>query len=96
MTLLNLSLAKYIEQRVHTGLPTQIKKKEKVRAMATICNICGKVLTKCEEKNHVKINQVMGYGSQFDGDRVDMDICNKCFDKLIERCKIDPIQEERM
>lgn len=64
--------------------------------MSTICNICGKVLTKCEEKNHVKINQVMGYGSQFDGDRVDMDICNKCFDKLIERCKIDPIQEERM
>lgn len=64
--------------------------------MATVCNVCGKVLTRCEEKNHVKINQVIGYGSQFDGDRVDMDICNECFDKLIERCKIDPIQEGRM
>lgn len=72
------------------------RKKEKVRAMATVCNVCGKVLTRCEEKNHVKINQVMGYGSQFDGDRVDMDICNECFDRLIESCKIDPIQEGRM
>ena len=40
----------------------------------------------------------VGYGSEFDGKSIELDLCCDCFDKLmndyiIPRCKISPMKE---
>lgn len=36
-------------------------------------------------------NQVLGYGSKYDGETIEYDLCCDCFDVLIEESKISPI-----
>jgi hypothetical protein len=62
------------------------------------CNVCGKPIDQiCEDQAVVSIHNRIGYGSKYDGDEIDLDICCDCFDKLIddftEKCAINPIKE---
>ena len=63
-----------------------------------LCNMCGKEMTfvdiKCQGftmKHHY------GYGSAHDEDKLELDLCCECLDKLttylINTCKINPVTE---
>ena len=40
---------------------------------------------------------INGYGSEYDGEVIDLDVCCECFDKMLDKlvsqCKINPIQD---
>jgi len=62
-----------------------------------ICNICGKIFDQWDEQEDFGLHCNVGYGSTYDGDLIDLDMCCDCFDKLIDdlrpKCVIDPITE---
>lgn len=53
------------------------------------CNLCGR-----PDGNGTHIHTMMGYGSDYDMDTVDLCICNECMDNIIRGCKIDPVTWE--
>ena len=63
----------------------------------TLCNVCGKEFDMWDEQEELGLHTRFGYGTTFDGDRIDLDICCDCFDKLMDKfipmCKINPITE---
>lgn len=63
----------------------------------TLCNLCSKEFNEWDEQENFGIHTRVGYGSRFDGDNIDLDLCCECFDKLMGRlvseCKINPIIE---
>lgn len=63
----------------------------------TLCNLCSKEFNEWDEQENFGIHTRVGYGSRFDGDNIDLDLCCECFDKLMGRlvseCKIKPITE---
>lgn len=56
-----------------------------------ICNKCGKKMDEYDIQERLAVYQQLGYGSKFDGERVEIDLCCECFDRIIEECKISPI-----
>lgn len=60
------------------------------------CNVCG------EEPKRVHIaiemHQIIGYGSRYDGEKIDLDVCANCVDTILDAiskvCKISPIHIE--
>lgn len=56
------------------------------------CNICGKSFDFWDENENFSIRKWMGYGTRFDGDYLDLDICCGCMEKLIDQCKISPVR----
>jgi hypothetical protein len=56
-----------------------------------ICNKCGKRMNEYDIQERLSVYQNLGYGSKFDGERVEIDLCCDCFDTIIEECKISPI-----
>lgn len=57
-----------------------------------VCNKCGKELGKFE--SCFSIYDAFGYGSENDGDIVDLDLCNECMLEFCHSCKLDPIREK--
>lgn len=59
-----------------------------------ICNYCGKELDFYDFQGDFTIHkQQIEYGSIHDGDSVHLQLCCDCFDKLVEDCKVNPIDE---
>ena len=50
----------------------------------TVCSICGKTLDIFDLQNNPHIHKQLSYGSKFDGQHLDLDLCSDCFDNLIE------------
>lgn len=55
------------------------------------CNCCGKKFTMWDIQENISIHKTMGYGSDYDGEEIEIDFCVECFDKIVERCVISPI-----
>lgn len=55
------------------------------------CNKCNKEFNIFDIHNGLKIKRVMGYGSTYDGDDINLNICTNCLDELINSCLINPI-----
>ena len=58
----------------------------------TVCNLCGKEFDEWDIQEDLGLHYTAGYGSKFDGDTIDCDLCCSCFDKLlneylIPKCK---------
>ena len=65
-------------------------------AKQIVCNVCWKKIDQIlEEQAVVSIHDIIGYGSKYCGDEINLDICTDCFDKLIddftEKCAVNPI-----
>lgn len=59
-----------------------------------VCNICGKDFNLWDEQEDFSIRKIAGYGSKFDGQKIDLDICCNCFEQsIIPLCKIVPVTE---
>lgn len=56
-----------------------------------ICNKCGKEFDMWDEQEDFSIHRQAGYGSKYDGQNIELDLCCECMDKLIEECKISPL-----
>ena len=49
------------------------------------CNKCG--------KKNFSVYRRLGYGTKYDGDDLELDLCCDCMEKLIDECIISPIVE---
>lgn len=63
------------------------------------CNVCGKEFDVFDKQENFNIHTgEIGYGSRYDGDSINLDMCCDCFDKLMEdlipKCKINPHEEK--
>lgn len=54
------------------------------------CNKCGKQLDILDLQQGFHIENRLGYGSKYDDDNLELDLCCKCMDELIDSCKIHP------
>lgn len=58
------------------------------------CNKCGKEFDMWDTSEHFHIYQKCGYGTKFDGDDLELDLCCACIESLIDSCAISPIIEK--
>ena len=56
------------------------------------CNLCGYVFDRFDTHQNATIHKLIGYGSKYDGQNLDLNLCCKCLDILIEKCKINPLK----
>lgn len=59
------------------------------------CNKCGKKLDMWDVQEDFSMERHLGYGSRYDGDHLDLDLCCECMDKIIEECAIPPVESLR-
>lgn len=57
------------------------------------CNLCGKELDEFDIQQQAEIHIHLQYGSAYDGDYLNLQMCNKCMDMLIGQCAISPVTE---
>lgn len=66
--------------------------------MATkrFCNMCGEEIS-IQDHTNFNIKYGYGYDSKHDYGKLNLDLCDKCLDKLtdylIEKCEINPVTE---
>jgi len=62
-----------------------------------VCNICGKEFDKWDKQEKFGFHYKIGYGSNYDLTKIDLNMCCGCFDKLLDyilpQCKIDPLTD---
>ena len=68
-------------------------------SVETVCNMCGKPFDVLDRNQNFCFHRPIRYGSRFDMDKIDLDLCCDCFDKImvkyiIPNCKYSPIQLE--
>lgn len=51
------------------------------------CDVCGDCCTKEYESEYATLEALWGYFSKKDGDRFDIQLCEKCFDEIIDWMK---------
>ena len=62
------------------------------------CNLCGKEFDQWDEQADFGLHGYIGYGSKYDGEDIDLDLCCKCFDELVDKiapkCAISPFTKQ--
>lgn len=61
-------------------------------AKETICNKCGKHFDMWDKSEDFSFYAQLGYGTKYDGSTLKLDLCCSCMEKLIDECKISPIE----
>lgn len=63
----------------------------------TRCNMCGKLFDEWDYQEKFSFKSYIGYGSKYDLNKIDLNLCCSCFDKvmdfIIPQCKIIPLEE---
>ena len=59
-----------------------------------ICNKCGKEFDIWDKQHHFHIYREFGYGTKFDGDELQLNLCCSCMEEIIDSCTISPIKEK--
>ena len=57
----------------------------------TVCNKCGKEFNIWDQQEDFSIKRNLGFGTKYDGEKLDIHLCCDCMDKLIESCVISPV-----
>lgn len=62
------------------------------------CTLCGKEFDMWDEQENFGFHYYIGYGSKFDTQKIDVNMCTDCFDKMLEeyilpKCKENPLEE---
>ena len=58
--------------------------------VARCCNLCGARLARRDLQNRFHIDRVVGPGSDYHGQHIDLWMCCNCFDRLVEGSEITP------
>lgn len=61
----------------------------------TTCNKCGSRLNEWDAQESFRIYSKLGYGTKYDGCELELDLCCKCMEELIDSCTISPIVDNR-
>ncbi len=56
------------------------------------CSKCGKFLDLWDFQEDFSLSRFLGYGTKYDGERLEIKLCCECMEKLIDECKISPIK----
>lgn len=56
-----------------------------------ICNKCGKELDIWDKQEEFSLHKNLGYGTAYDGMRLELDLCCKCMEELIVSCSENPL-----
>ena len=60
------------------------------------CNVCGRQFGQITPSGNlyggIFIYHEVGYGSEHDGEVLEMSICYDCLDKIIGECAVNPIE----
>lgn len=56
-----------------------------------ICNKCGKELDIWDKQEEFSLHKNLGYGTAYDGMRLELDLCCKCMEELIVNCAETPL-----
>lgn len=59
------------------------------------CNKCGKKFDEWDTEEGFSIYSTLGYGTKYDGSKLELDLCCKCMEKLIDSCAVSPIVNNR-
>lgn len=62
-------------------------------SLETTCNMCGKKFDIWDIQECFQINRSLGYGTKYDGDSLNLNLCCECMERLIDMCTISPINE---
>lgn len=57
------------------------------------CNKCGRKFDLWDVQEDFSIKRELGYGTRYDGDKLNFRLCCDCMNELIESCAISPITE---
>ena len=55
------------------------------------CNKCGKKFDEWDTEEDFSLYSTLGYGTVYDGSKLELDLCCKCMEELIGSCVISPI-----
>lgn len=66
------------------------------RVNKVICNKCGKEFDMWDMEENYSIYTRCGYGTQYDGSFLELDMCCGCMAELIESCEVTPIIEKKI
>lgn len=58
------------------------------------CNKCGKKMDLWDIQEDFSIYTTCGYGTKYDGSKIELDLCCDCMEKLIKDCKINPVEDD--
>ena len=58
-----------------------------------VCSMCGKALDIFDRESGLIASGRLGYGSIHDGSYFTVVLCCGCTDKLIGRCKVNPLSD---
>ena len=47
------------------------------------CNCCGSEINNTQRPYGIGVHTRIGYGSKFDGQEIDLDLCSDCLDKIM-------------
>lgn len=56
-----------------------------------ICNKCGKAMDDLDIQERFSFDQYLGYGSKYDMNKLELDLCCACMDQLIDECIVPPV-----
>lgn len=59
------------------------------------CSRCGATLDVCDRQSGLSFIKDMGYGSKFDGEKIEISLCCDCTDFIIEICKINQTKNKQ-
>lgn len=57
-----------------------------------VCNMCGRDFDTWDKQEDFSIHKRCGYGTKYDGETLNLDICCDCMERLIDSCKVSPIE----
>lgn len=61
-----------------------------------ICNVCGKPFNEWDNQEDFNLHYIIGYGSRYDGGRLNLDFCCECFDNFLDyilpQCSLPAIE----
>lgn len=60
------------------------------QGLARCCNLCGARLARRDLQNRFHIDRIVGPGSDYHGQHIDLWMCCSCFDRLVEGSEITP------
>ena len=58
-----------------------------------VCNMCGKEFDIWDKQEDFSIHKKCGYGTKYDGETLNLDICCDCMEQIIGACRVSPIEE---
>lgn len=62
-----------------------------------LCTMCGKKFDMWDEQENFSIRKTVGYGSGYDGSKINLQLCCGCFDKVLDMivpmCKEIPVTD---